>query len=126
MANAELAPGALAKPVKGTAAKLKAQGRRFAATMCRLVYSLVDLRDRGICRACKRFVGLENVHRHHLRGRKFTTLADVCHLCERCHSWLHVRVGGKRLKLSGNADQVGGLRAWWRRDDGGWDIEDFL
>lgn len=108
------------KPAKGTAAKLKAQGKRFAATMCRLVYALVDLRDRGICRACKRCVGLEFIHRHHLRGRKFTALADVCHLCNRCHGWLHVRVGGKRLKLAGNAELHGGLTAWWKQADGSW------
>lgn len=111
------------KPTKGTAAKLKAQGKRFAATMCRLVYSLVDLRDRGICRACKRCVGLEFIHRHHLRGRKFTALADVCHLCNVCHQKLHVRLGGKLLRLFGNADERGGLTAEWKQPDGSWRVE---
>ena len=47
--------------------------------------------------------------RHHLRGRKHTTVEDVCGLCDDCHELLHVRVGGKKLKITGNAE----LRSAW-------------
>lgn len=111
------------KPFKGTAKRQKAASKRLAATMAQLVYALVDLRDGGRCRACRAWVGLERIHRHHLRGRTFNTREDICHLCEECHSLLHVRVGGKLLKVHGNAELHGGLTVETRQNDGTWRVE---
>jgi hypothetical protein len=69
----------------------------------RAVYAHVGERDGLRCRACGTYGGVD-IHRHHLRGRKFTTHEDVCCVCDDCHDRLHVRVGGKTLKLYGDAD----------------------
>lgn len=128
MANPDLAPHALIKPPRGSTATAKRRGKRLEAINNAMVYMLIDLRDRFRCRACSTYAGID-VHRHHLRGRTCTTLADVCHLCPTCHGWLHVRVGGVRLKLSGNADQrnrfgaLNGLAAEWKQADGSWRME---
>lgn len=87
---------------------LKARRKRKQAKADRSVYDLVTERDRRVCRVCwsGRYVA-----RHHLRGRKHTTTKDVVLLCAVCHSDLHPRLGGKRLRLEGNADQK--LTATW-------------
>ena len=68
------------------------------------VYELVSIRDPW-CRACgQSFSESCPSHRHHLRGRKYTTVNDVCCLCAACHAGVHPRVGGKTLKIYGDAD----------------------
>lgn len=90
----------------------------------REVYAAVTARDEHRCRACGIYAGI-SAHRHHLRGREFTTTADVCLLCPEDHRLLHVRVGGKRLKIYGNADlRIGyvpdGLTVERRQPNGEW------
>jgi hypothetical protein len=91
------------------------------------VYAHVSLRDGLRCRACGTYGGVD-IHRHHLRGRRFTTVQDVCCVCDECHGLMHVRIGGKRLKLYGDAEQrspwgvLNGLTAEWRTADG-WRVE---
>ena len=84
----------------------------------RAVYAAVTERDYG-CRACGAH---GTTHRHHLLGRKVTTVQSVAVVCNRCHNWLHVRLGGKKLKLHGRADVVGGLTAEWRQLDDTWRV----
>jgi hypothetical protein len=90
VANAALAPNALQveRRVKSSA---KAD---------REVYAHVTKRD-PMCRTCHQRPTTE---RHHLRGRKYTTVEDVCGVCDDCHDLLHVRLGGKKLKVYGNAE----------------------
>ena len=90
------------------------------STADKAVYAAVTERDDYHCRACGR--GGE-IHRHHLLGRKVTTVQSVAVVCNRCHGWLHVRLGGKKLRLHGRADVVGGLTAEWRQLDGTWSVE---
>ena len=97
-------------------ARVKARRKRKQAAADRAVYRAVTKRDDGCCRACGLWTG--RMHRHHIRGRQHTTTADVCLLCERCHANTHVRVGGKRLIVTGNADER--LDIIRRRDDGTW------
>lgn len=94
------------KPEKGTHKRLKAKAERVQARADRFVYAYVTARDGGVCRVCGD--GGE-IHRHHLKGRKFTTKETVVLLCGICHSGTHVRVGGKWLDVRGNADRPGGL-----------------
>ena len=75
---------------------------RLKAKADREVYAYVTARDGSTCRACGVYAG-GTAHRHHLRGRGHTTREDVCILCPSCHADTHVRVGGKRLKISGDA-----------------------
>ena len=70
----------------------------------RAVYQAVSDRDDYRCRSCGAYGGID-IHRHHLIGRSSTTTATVCCLCRACHSLLHVRIGGKRLRIHGDADQ---------------------
>ncbi len=70
----------------------------------REVYAAVTARDEHRCRACGTYAGI-SAHRHHLRGKAFTTLEDVCLVCPSCHAEMHVRVGGKQLRIYGNAEQ---------------------
>lgn len=90
---------------KGVTAKRRAAKKRAVSKGHPAIYALVDKRDGGICRVCLAMVGLFLIHRHHLRGRKVTTTQSVCHLCEECHGKTHVRIGGKTLQVSGDADQ---------------------
>ena len=119
MANPDLAPGALAKPAR-TVSTAKAQ---------RSVYQHVSERDGLRCRACGAYGGID-IERHHLRGRHHTTIQDVCCLCDECHGLLHVRVGGKLLKIHGDAEQrnawgvPNGLTIETRNNDGTWRTED--
>lgn len=110
-------------------ARVKAATARQEAKADKAVYDAVTRRDMG-CRAC----GAENglFHRHHLIGRKFTNTQDVCLVCDTCHELIHVRVGGKALAISGNADVRGtqsrlvggdGLTVQWRQPDGSWRTE---
>lgn len=78
---------------------------KSSASADRKVYQHVTGRD-PICRACHQKPTTE---RHHIRGRKFTTAEDVCGLCDDCHDLLHVRVGGKKLKIYGDAEK----RSYW-------------
>lgn len=88
---------------------IKARRQRQAATSARAVYAHVTARDWDQCRVCgSRLL----VQRHHLRGRKFTTAEDVCCLCDACHDLIHPRIGGKRLKVEGNAEAHLGLRLY--------------
>lgn len=69
----------------------------------REIYAAVTTRDGDCCRACGR--GSGHIHRHHLIGRSSTTTATVACICAACHQLLHVRIGGKRLRIYGDADQ---------------------
>ena len=113
---------AAAKPKRGTAKRQKAVGQRRQAKADKLVYRAVDARDGLRCRICGEYAGLD-IHRHHMRGRKFTTLNDVCHLCDDCHGLLHVRVGGKLLKVYGDANVSKGLTVETKQNDGQWRVE---
>lgn len=101
MANPDLAIGALAKPNHDRA---KSALRRLQAKADKAVYQAVAERDGYRCRACGDYEGID-IHRHHLIGRSSTTTATVACLCSTCHALLHVRVGGKRLRIYGDADQ---------------------
>jgi hypothetical protein len=96
-----------------------------SAKLDRAVYAHVSERDGLRCRACSTYGGYD-IHRHHLRGRKHTTHEDVCCLCDDCHDKTHVRLGGKTLKVYGDAEvrnQYGvpcGLTVEHRRPDGSW------
>ena len=87
--------------------RVKARRQRQQSAADRLVYAAVTARDGNLCRVCG---SQQFVERHHLKGRKFTTTQDVCCLCDDCHGLIHPRIGGKRLKVEGNADEVNGLR----------------
>lgn len=106
----------------------KAPRRPSKATLDKAVYAHVTERDRGFCRACGDYAGI-SAERHHLRGRLFTTIQDCALVCRRCHNWLHVRVGGKKLKLYGNAEErnsngaLCGLVAEWRQPGDTWLVE---
>lgn len=86
----------------------------MGAASDRAVYQAVTERD-VCCRVCG---STQNMERHHIRGRKFTSTQDVVLLCGTCHDFLHVRVGGKRLRVSGNADEQ--LVVHFRDGAGGW------
>jgi len=79
---------------------------RLKAKADREVYAYVTARDGSTCRACGVYAG-GTAHRHHLRGRGHTTREDVCILCPSCHADTHVRVGGKRLTIYGDAEWRG-------------------
>ena len=88
------------KPLRGSTKRAKARAKRQEAKVNRDVYAWVTARD-PICRACHQRPTTE---RHHLRGRKYTTREDVVGVCDDCHDLLHVRIGGKKLKMYGNAE----------------------
>jgi len=87
----------------------------MTSTAHRAVYDAVTAREDHCCRVCGRG---GDIHRHHIRGRAYTTTADVVCLCAECHEFTHVRVGGKRLKVSGNADAL--LTVHFRDGAGAW------
>lgn len=105
---------------KGDHGRSRRRAARLTATAHRAVYEHVSDRDGYRCRACGTYEGL-GIHRHHLRGRQFTTPEDVCCVCSDCHARLHVRIGGKTLRIAGDAevrDRHGvpvGLTCEWRR-----------
>lgn len=99
----------LAIPKPEPRKRVKARQQRQHRRQDRTVYEQVTERDGDRCRVC----GSQRlIQRHHLRGRKFTATQDVCCLCDACHDLIHPRVGGKRLLLTGDADQVGGLSVY--------------
>lgn len=104
-----------AVPKPAPQARQKAAEARKQAKADREVYAHVTARDGGVCRLC---YCPDGVQRHHIRGRGFTTPADVVCLCQICHGMAHVG-GGKLLVIAGNADQVGGLRVTWYVRNGG-------
>ena len=78
----------------------------------RTAYWLVDMRDKGCCRACgvaTKFSALGDPKRrdhHHIRGRQMRdseTTANICILCGTCHDLRHVQ---RTLVITGNADSV--------------------
>ena len=129
MSNPALARGALAKPEPRK--RIKARGQRRKADADKVVYTHVEVRDWLHCRACRAYAGVD-AHRHHLKGRKFTTIHDVCILCPDCHDLMHVRVGGKLMKLYGDANlrnehgALCGLTLETRNNDGTWRTEEGL
>ena len=96
-------PG-LAIPKPELHARSRARVDRLQAQNDRAVYAWVTERDGHRCRACGEYGGLA-IHRHHLLGRKVTSIETVCCLCDECHANTHVRIGGKTLRISGNAEQ---------------------
>lgn len=103
MANPALSPGALQKPAKGTAKRLKAWQKRMDGLLLKLAVSLVDVRDGHRCRICNDYEGADIQHHHIVyrsRGGKHTT-ANLISLCATCHL---VLVHGGHFKLSGDAD----------------------
>lgn len=97
--RAVAAARATQKP-KGITAKLRARKKRQQAKPNGAVYAWVTARD-PICRGCH---SRPATQRHHLRGRGWTTREDVCGVCDDCHDELHVRIGGKTLMITGNAE----------------------
>ena len=92
------------KPLKGTAKRQKASSKRAQAKADKLVYAAVDARDGHRCRVCLAYCGLD-IQRHHIQPRSLggpTTTANVISLCGACHL---VGVHGKRIVLTGNADE---------------------
>lgn len=92
------------KPIKGTRTRQKAASKRAQAKADRLVYAAVDARDGHRCRACHAYRGYE-IQRHHIVPRSLggeTSTANVVSLCAECHL---VGVHGKKLVISGNADE---------------------
>lgn len=78
----------------------------------RNAYWLVDMRDKGCCRACgtetKSFhPNLEKRREHHhIRGRQVKdaeTTGNICLLCGSCHDLRHVK---RTLVITGHADQL--------------------
>lgn len=88
---------------------VKARRKRAQAAADKVVYAAVTARDGNQCRVCG---SRQGVQRHHLRGRRYTTVEDVCCLCAACHALIHPRIGGVRLKVEGNANAVTGLRVF--------------
>lgn len=99
----------LAIPKPEPRKRVKARQQRQQRRQDRTVYEQVTARDGNVCRVCG---SGQFIQRHHLRGRKFTTTEDVCCLCDPCHDLIHPRIGGKKLLVKGNADQVGGLSVY--------------
>ena len=120
----------LAQPKPDTGRQQRREARQQAKAD-KDVYAYVSERDGLRCRACHAYGGVD-IERHHLRGRKFTTTQDVCCLCDDCHGCLHVRVGGKLMKLYGDADardrfgRLNGLTLETRNNDGTWRREEGL
>jgi 5-methylcytosine-specific restriction endonuclease McrA len=95
---------AASKPKRGTAKRQKAAGKRVQAKADKLVYAAVDARDGHRCRVCLEYRGVD-IQRHHILPRSRsgpTTTANVVSLCAECHL---VGVHGKRLVISGSADE---------------------
>lgn len=117
---------AIAKPDHAKAQRALA---RLQAKADRLVYEHVNTRDGLRCRACGTYAGID-AHRHHIVSKKITTKAAVCNVCPDCHSRMHVRIGGKTLKISGNAEQrnkfgvPNGLTIEMRQQDSTWVSEE--
>ncbi len=85
----------------GITAKLRARKKRQKHLAAKPVYAYVTRRD-VLCRACH---SRPTTQRHHLAGRGVPeTKHNVCGVCDEDHDLLHVRIGGKRLKLSGDAE----------------------
>lgn len=116
---------AIAKPDYAKAQRATA---RLIAKADKAVYEHVNQRDGLRCRACGTYAGIE-AHRHHIRGKKFTNIHDVCNVCDECHGKMHVRVGGKTLRIYGDAEQrsrfgvLNGLTIEMRQADGTWIAE---
>jgi 5-methylcytosine-specific restriction endonuclease McrA len=107
--------------VSRAAEKLKKQARAREAWAA--VCKLVDVRDRGRCRACgrrcdPRAIGLvERAERHHIVYRSAGGEDDafnVVTVCAVCHGDQHAG----RLDIRGNAQW--GIEIWRRSDDGEW------
>ena len=95
---------ALPKPPRGAGKRQRATSQRTQTKLDRAIYQHVTDRD-PLCRACH----IEpTTQRHHLLGRSITSEATVCGVCDDCHRLLHVRVGGKKLKIFGDAEKRSG------------------
>jgi hypothetical protein len=88
---------------KTAKARKKVQDRRNA-------YWLVDMRDKGCCRACGKVTMSAHPDRtkrrehHHIKGRQIRqaeTTSNICLLCCDCHDLRHVK---RTLIITGNAD----------------------
>ena len=104
MANTALARHALRKPAKGSKKREKACAKARQRRSDWFVYQAVDLRDGLRCRICLEYRGLD-IQRHHIVPRSLgglTTTANVVSLCAECHL---IGVHGKKLTISGNADE---------------------
>ena len=75
-------------------------------------YWLVDVRDKGLCRACGKMTVSKSPDRskrrehHHIRGRQVKdaeTTANILTLCADCHDMRHVK---RTLIITGNANQL--------------------
>ena len=99
-----MATALLTRKPKGVTARLRASKKRQRHAGDKAVYLAAFERDGYRCRACSEYVGVD-AHPHHLRGKRFTATPDIATLCQDCHGFLHVRVGGKLMKIYGDADQ---------------------
>jgi 5-methylcytosine-specific restriction endonuclease McrA len=101
----------LPKTVNGKSrAEAKRERRTAEAKEMRLCYNIVDERDSGRCRVCRKRGNpnattlLDRLHRHHIiyrsRGGEHVPRA-VLSICADCHSEIHV---DGTLRLEGDAD----------------------
>ncbi len=91
---------------KGPTARRRATKKRRKQVAAQPVYAHVTKRD-VVCRGCSKN---PTTQRHHMDGRSVPeTIQNVCGVCDDCHDDLHVRIGGKKLKIFGDAETFGGL-----------------
>lgn len=96
---------------KGVTAKRRATKKRRKQVAAQPVYDHVTKRD-PICRGCSKN---PTTQRHHMEGRDVPeTVHNVCGVCDDCHDDIHVRLGGKRLKITGDAEERDGLLIYRR------------
>lgn len=102
---------------------LKAEAKKQAEALERMVYAAVNVRDKRTCRACGHRANpdatgtLERAHHHHVVYRSAggpTASWNVCLLCPKCHNAQHKQ----QLDVRGNAEL--GLEFWKVDDAGAW------
>lgn len=106
-------------------AQKQARYRRLRPDVRRAAFILDS--SRCVWPTCRRVLMLETdsvhalAHGHEVHGRATDDPCDVnvvVTVCSRCHSDLHVRIGGKRKRMEGSRGE--GLRFWERRAGDEW------
>jgi hypothetical protein len=116
----------------------KQDARTAEAATMRACYRLVDARDGGQCRVCKKRASptattlLERMHRHHMvyRSRGGTHEPEnVLSVCSGCHDAIHVRLD---LRVEGDANardaitgKLAGVKVE-RYTEQGWKVEKWV
>ena len=103
------------RKLKGTTAKSRARKKASKQRAASAVWPQVDLRDGR----CSRLTGIywgDLIHRHHMEGRGVPeSLENIISLGPDEHLvGIHGRGGQKWLRLSGNADIIGGVEVQQR------------